>query len=385
MRRDLVGLLALPLAAAAALSGARAHAQQIPPSIEFRVPKPPVAATSSDGPFIAYELHVTNLTGSAVTLRRVEVLNASDGRTLHTLADSTLLRVIARPGPAVPLAERAHIGGGLRAIVYVWTPFESAAPAILRHRLTFQRDSTDTSGITLDGAALPVAPASAPIGPPLRGEWVGLNGPSNASGHRRLVLALNGNLASGQRFGADFLQIGSDGRTFTGDRSRNENFHAYGREILAVADGRVVVTKDSIPENVPGGRAVPITLETVGGNHILIDIGGGRYAFYAHVVPGSLRVKVGDRVRRGQVIALVGNSGNSTEPHLHFHVVDGIAEGTTTLGAEGIPYALEQFEMLGDCNLSAAGITCDRTGPVTVRRGIPLQNQLVRFLAVTRS
>jgi murein DD-endopeptidase MepM/ murein hydrolase activator NlpD len=110
---------------------------------------------------------------------------------------------------------------------------------------------------------------------------------------------------------------------------------------------------------------------------VVIDIGGGRYAFYAHVQPGSLRVKVGDTVKRGQVLALVGNSGNSTEPHLHFHIVDGIAPGTSTLGAEGVPYAIEQFEVLGDCANPQSG--CVRTKSFTARRAIPLQNEIVRF------
>ncbi|MGH7448112.1 MAG: M23 family metallopeptidase, partial [Longimicrobiales bacterium] len=117
-------------------------------------------------------------------------------------------------------------------------------------------------------------------------------------------------------------------------------------------------------------------LETVSGNSVVIDL-GGRYAFYAHLIPGSLRVSVGDRVRRGQVIGRVGNSGNSTEPHLHFHVVDALAPGTSTLGAEGIPYALARFELVGRCTVF--GGACERTAPVTVRGGMPLQNQIVRF------
>ena len=88
-----------------------------------------------------------------------------------------------------------------------------------------------------------------------------------------------------------------------------------------MANGRIAAVKDGIPENVPGvnSRAVPITLETVGGNHVIIDIGGGRFAFYAHLKHKlALRVKVGDQVKKGQVIGLVGDTGNSTEPHLHF-------------------------------------------------------------------
>jgi len=85
---------------------------------------------------------------------------------------------------------------------------------------------------------------------------------------------------------------------------------------------------------------VPITLETIGGNHVVLDLGHRRFAFYAHLQPGSLKVKVGDRVKRGQVLGLVGNSGNSTEPHLHFHLADSISP----LGSEGVPYALDSFD-----------------------------------------
>jgi murein DD-endopeptidase MepM/ murein hydrolase activator NlpD len=105
-----------------------------------------------------------------------------------------------------------------------------------------------------------------------------------------------------------------------------------------VADATVAAIKDGIPENVPGptSRAVPITSETIDGNYVVLDLGEGRFAFYAHLQPGSLRVKAGDRVTTGQVLGLVGNSGNSTEPHLHFHVSNGVSP----LGSEGLPYAL---------------------------------------------
>jgi murein DD-endopeptidase MepM/ murein hydrolase activator NlpD len=370
--------LALLLLAVAAPLAPPVCAQgvQLPPSIEFRVPKPPTLARGADGAFLAWELHITNLTAAATTLRRVEVLDGA--AVIAVLEGAELPRDIGRPGVGLPAGGRAHLGAGLRAVVYLWIPVdETAAPGALQHRLTFQPDTTRADTVVLQGAAIPVYPAHAAMGAPLEGEWVAINGPSNASGHRRLVMALNGNLASGQRFGADFLQVNEAGSSFSGERTLNENYVAYGKPVLAVADGVVVETKDGIPDNVPGGRAVPINLETVGGNYLLIELGPGRYAFYAHLVPGSLRVSAGDRVRRGQVIGLVGNSGNSTEPHLHFHVVDGVAAGTTTLGAEGIPYALEQFDLLGRC--AGLGAGCQRTGRVTLRGAIPLQNQIVEF------
>jgi murein DD-endopeptidase MepM/ murein hydrolase activator NlpD len=81
-----------------------------------------------------------------------------------------------------------------------------------------------------------------------------------------------------------------------------------------------------IPENVPLSptHAVPMTLETAAGNHVILSLRNGHYAFYAHLQPGSIRIKPGDRVRRGQVLGLLGNSGNSNAPHLHFHISNGI-------------------------------------------------------------
>jgi murein DD-endopeptidase MepM/ murein hydrolase activator NlpD len=118
---------------------------------------------------------------------------------------------------------------------------------------------------------------------------------------------------------------------------------------------------------------VPITLETVGGNHVILNIGDGHYAFYAHLQPGSIKVHVGDRVKRGQLLGLVGNSGNSTEPHLHFHLSD----ASSPLGSEGIPYAYETLSILGSC--SGFGGDCDRSKPAVRRREMPVANELVRF------
>lgn len=376
-------LVALGAAATAAPSASRAQVK-IPPSIEFRVPKAPTVAVGDSGAFLAYELHVTNLTSTPMILRRVEVMDDASGATVISLADSALLRAMARPAPPIPAAQRARIGAGLRAYVYLWIPVDARhPPARLRHRLTFRPEPADSSTTpadttleVLEGTVTPVEREAVVISPPVRGEWAAFNGPSNSSGHRRLVLGLEGHVAIGQRFAIDFLQVDSTGSSHHGDPSKNENYYAYGTPLLAVADGIVVETKDSIPQNVPGSRAVPITMVTVGGNHVAIDIGHGRYALYAHVQPGSLRVKVGDHVKRGQVVALLGNSGNSTEPHVHFQVAD----GPTFLSSEGIPYATN-FDVIGNCGVAGtpSAIVCSRHTPTAVTGGIPLMNELVRF------
>jgi hypothetical protein len=203
------------------------------------------------------------------------------------------------------------------------------------------------------------------IGPPVRGEWVPAQGAGNGVGHRRALFALQGAPRIAQRFAIDWVQVGTDGKTFAGSEKDSKSYHAYGRDVLAVGDAVVVSAQDGIPENVPGSnsRAVAITPETIGGNYLILDLGGNHFAFYGHLQPGSLRVKVGNRVRRGQVIGLVGNSGDCDQPQLHFHISD----TNSVLDSEGLPYAIDSFDVLSN------------GASETRRNEMPLQNIHVRF------
>ncbi|MGH7664157.1 MAG: M23 family metallopeptidase [Gemmatimonadaceae bacterium] len=408
------------LLACAAAGAVWAQSPSLPPFLELRVPKPPTLATGNGESFLVHELHVTNFSADTVTLTQVDVVaGASESyagtgsaaasgsaggaargtgvgagrgsaggtdvggqRVLLTVADSALRRNVARPGIGGPAAERTRIAPGSRAVVYLWVPVDrdAARPlTALRHRVTIDEGTGDSAETKhLAGAQTPVHPPAEPIGPPLRGGvWLTGNGPSSTSGHRRALIPVGGKPSIAQRFAIDYVKVGDADRRFTGDSLENSSYHAYGEDALAVADGIVVAVKDGIPENVPGitSRAVPITLETVGGNHVIIDIGGEgeRYAFYAHLQPGSLRVQVGDRVRRGQVVGLVGNSGNSTEPHLHFHVSD----GNSPLGSEGIPYSHHSFDVVGHCPSLVSA--CEREPAVTRHGEQPMGNTLIRF------
>jgi hypothetical protein len=146
------------------------------------------------------------------------------------------------------------------------------------------------------------------IGRPFDEEWTVVNG-----GRSTLV---NAHWTFGvERDAIDLVQF-ADGRSHRGDRSRLENFPIFGDRLLAVADGRVTAAVDTLPDLPVGGS----TWHDMAGNHVVLDIGDGRYVLYGHLRQGSLRVRVGDHVRRGQVIGLVGDSGNSGEPHLHLQV-----------------------------------------------------------------
>ena len=119
-----------------------------------------------------------------------------------------------------------------------------------------------------------------------------------------------------QRFAFDLLGVGADGKTHKGDGSRNEDYYAFGREVLAPADGVVTEVIDGVRDNVPGSMNPLSAL----GNAVFIQHGKHEVSVLAHFEQGSIKVKAGDLVKKGQVLGLCGNSGNSSEPHIHYHL-----------------------------------------------------------------
>ena len=119
---------------------------------------------------------------------------------------------------------------------------------------------------------------------------------------------------------------------------------------------------DGADEQVPGADAKGITTENIGGNMLVVDIGDGAFAFYAHLQRGSLKVKLGDRVTTGQVIGLLGNTGNSTAPHLHFHVMD----GPSPLDANGLPFVFTQFSSRGVVTMSDDNDPLEKGDPAKI-------------------
>lgn len=142
---------------------------------------------------------------------------------------------------------------------------------------------------------------------PGQGDWTVSHG-----GRSRATNKHHG--SRGQRFAFD-LVVKHDGRSRPrGSAKRNEAYYCHGEPVVAPASGVVVLQKDGIAENVTGTRGAG------GGNGIRIDHGFGEWSSLWHMIPGSVRVEVGDHVEPGQVVGLVGNSGRSTGPHIHFDV-----------------------------------------------------------------
>lgn len=149
---------------------------------------------------------------------------------------------------------------------------------------------------------------------PFAGAWMASNatlGPGN--GHY-----LNAN----QRFAIDFLRTEEiepgKRKTSRPPSKQNSDYFSFGQDILAPADGLVIQAVDGIPDNTPGQVDVYYRL----GNTVVLSFENGEFAYLCHLMMGSVRVRPGDRVQRGQVLAKCGNSGNSTAPHLHFQLTD---------------------------------------------------------------
>jgi len=145
---------------------------------------------------------------------------------------------------------------------------------------------------------------------PFPGRWHVVHG-----GHGELV-----NRHSITSFERDALDIvvEVDGRTHHGDASVLTNYYAYGVPLLAPASGRVSQVVDDQPDQAIGDSDI----EQPGGNLVVITIGGGRYVMMAHIRAGTVQVRTGETVRAGQQVGEVGNSGNTSEPHLHIQVQD---------------------------------------------------------------
>ncbi|MEU6047767.1 M23 family metallopeptidase [Streptomyces griseus] len=189
------------------------------------------------------------------------------------------------------------------------------------------------------------------VGPPVTGRWTALNSPADK-------VPSHGTHVYGQTYAIDIVADPEAGEGEPPARPafrwlwplfrRNRAFPAFGAPLLAVADATVVRASDgrrdhlsrtSLPALlylmlIEGNVRSIIGVHRIIGNHVVLDLGDSTYAVYAHLQRGSLRVRPGDRVRAGQRLGRVGNSGNTTEPHLHFHLMDGPDPDS----ARGVPF-----------------------------------------------
>ena len=351
----------------------------------------------NDGKYhLVYELRLMNARAVRATVLEVQAVDAADpNRVLGELEGASLLASLRTLNNR--FADEPRLDANRARLLLMHLVFDSRAaiPARVTHRLRVlggSMDSTNPAPIEQSYRAGPIAVSAKALpvlAPPLHGtHWVVINGCCGPDGvHRNTGLPVNGDIRFAQRFAIDYMRLNPKGLLVTGNEGDVRNYAAYGADVLAVADGTVASVLDTLEDQAPPTLPPPasIALATADGNHIVLDIGGGYYAFYAHLQKGSsgVRVKVGDRVTRGQSIGTLGNSGNSSAPHLHFHLMD----GPSVLGSNGLPYVIDHYVYSGqatDAMANVAGLASNFSTALFQQmqprtQGLPLDFAVVDF------
>ncbi len=317
---------------------------------------------------VEYDLLITNTFTAPATLKRLQVRAA--GKLLVTLKGAALAAATHAILGEAPVAS-VPASATVEAVVDVVLPRSAGrtVPHRLANRIDYSlpADAPQRSVIgstTVNAPDLrPVRRAPIVIGSPVRGSgWYDGNGCCSdpTSAHRTTVLADNGTYVTPEIFAIDWIRV-VDGTVYTGNGSQLRDWRGtYGAPLYAVADGTVVVAVDGRPDIAPGASPLLSAPEDFTGNEVVLKIAPGQYAVYFHLERGSVRVRVGQRVRRGQQIGALGNSGNSTAPHLHF----GIQDGPSGL-SNSLPFEIDRLVLEGHV---VAGATLPRVNVAGTRR-----------------
>jgi hypothetical protein len=354
-----------------------------------------IAFSETDGKqHIVYELIFTNTRPTPATITGIEVVGpAPASKTLASYSGAELLKRLRNLANQPVDSSEIEFNGSRLLLVELAFDTRAQVPSRLEHRVRVMAAGAPgpaDPAVPLSYTIAPISVSSDPLelGAPVAGKgWVVVNGCCAPAGvHRSSGLPVNGQIYFAQRFAIDWMLLDAEGRLVKGDPADVHSYPCYGVDVLAVADGTVVDTLANLDDQVPGELPDPktINIDNVDGNHIVLDLGRGRYAFYAHLQKDSLHVAVGDHVHRGQVLAKLGNTGNTSGPHLHFHLMD----GASVLGSQGLPYTIDHFYLAGKLSKqqfdAAKGVEGDWSQglykqPMVRKSEFPLDMMVVNF------
>jgi len=386
MKRTVLTLAAPILAVLVCGAPALAREGAVLTPLILAVENAPVPFRGSDGnTHLVYELFVTNFSSGPAVIEGAEILS---GDTVLARLDAAA--VAGRLQPAGQRESTGTLAPGMQALLFlhVILPSYAPVPEKLSHRIAARISAAppDRQEMRESGGEILVGKGDVvTIGPPLAGaRFIAGDSCCDASRHTRAALPVDGRVVIAQRFAVDWEQLDDAGRIYAGAQSA-KSYTIYDKDILAVSDATVISVLDGLPDQPPGKMPEGIAIEQADGNSIVLDLGGGRYALYAHLRAGSIRVKPGERVKLGQVMARVGNSGNTIAPHLHFHVMD----APIPLAANGLPYAIDVFTVTGTTGGTAAFDKAEADGtplaiapatpPRPVKNALPLDQLEIRF------
>jgi len=349
-------------------------------ALHVEASNPPYAVFGSDGRHhVEYDLLLTNAFAGPATLDAVAV--RADGKPALTLTGDALTaatHTLLTSDATVTIAPASTAFTQVDLVLPGRT-----APKRITNRVayTIPADAPSRSVIGSTVSASPVLRTDprppTVISAPLSGAgWVNVNGCCNdpTSPHRETLLASDGDWVTPELFAIDWIRE-VDGRFYSGDGTQNTDWVGFGEPIHAVADGTVVLTRDGLPDIPPMTKNPGLrTPEDYAGNNVIVAIGHGRYAVFDHLVRGSVRVRRGQRVRAGQVVGKLGNSGNTDGPHLHF----GIEARPDSL-AQGLPFEIDDFVLEHTVSAASPGQVTLIGTPKRLHRALPLIRSVATF------
>ncbi|SHG41876.1 Peptidase family M23 [Chryseolinea serpens] len=326
---------------------AKALAQSTPPAFNLRVLETPQPTVIDGKSMVYYELLLDNLLNDSLELKTLEVIQTSDHSVVATFNRDDLSR---RYGSldGTHKGRKGVLNPDGSGIIYLEIALKQADAGVhLIHRLEVDalNQAAAKRSFSVEGGKIQHSKTSPVVlGTPLRGgPWVAIYEPSWERGHRRVMFTTDGEQHIPGRFAIDFIMPDQQGQFSKGNSDSTRNWYGYGVPVLAASDGVVVATRIDFMESLTLSAHPDYPASKATGNYIAIAINNNRVVFYEHLQPGSITVKSGQRVKKGDVIAAIGFTGQTTGPHLHLHVAD----RNSPLGAEGVPFAIDAFTLLG--------------------------------------
>lgn len=358
-------------------------------SLQITHLKSPVPAPALKETLLIYELQLVNQGKNTLTVGLIEIFDQNDQKLMEYSVDKLAQNHFVYNEKGKVPSTKIELEQGMGAFVYLWIPLTTVKqlPTHLKHIIWTAEllDNKKEAYTQAHHYGIEVSKEKPVVlSPPLEGKnWIAVAAPSPSSYHRRTILPIEGKFYLAQRYAIDWEQVCYDGKTVQGNFFENANWLAFGEPVYASADGIVSKMQDGVPLNTPPKLPTPsVKIGDIAGNYVIIKIRQNDRDYYvlnAHMQPGSIKVKEGDKIKQGQIIGLLGNSGNSAAPHLHLHVAD----ANDPLKAEGVPFIFHSVNVAG--KMEEIDDTYGLWKPFTPKAGIvihevmPVENQIFNF------
>ena len=343
---------------------------------------------------LAYALQLTNAWSVTATIKSIEVVDPARGnqasgnnRVLDIKNEDVTgqVRLFTMPGTMNKDSYTKQIPSGQSGVVFFDITYDdiSQLPKVIAHRITVATPPTPIgTDHTVVSHPIAVGREAMVLSPPLKGSgWVNGNGCCLEVGpHRFVTNSMNGMLDPSETFAIDWVQVDARGLAYRTDGKKPEDWIGYGAEITAAGPGTVVEVMRDLPDVTPGKNPEGLTIAQIAGNRVIIDMGSGHYAMYAHLAPGSIPVHVGNYVRQGQKLGLLGNTGNSSAPHLHFQVMD----RPSSLDDTSLPFVFDHMNLEGRVLLDLADMDENTDKKISMPMDKKEAKPLIRAMPLSR-